>query len=528
MSLYLLAFEHMAFWLVLTAFVTAASVHVRHGVLRWLAVLPPLLILTIAAIGSGAVWQMAKANLTLAFPFEFATFFLCITLVAALGVVVRGWSRDRAGVRRAESWRVGTLAVASGAILLAHGMTFWNADMSMRQQVETLRVEAGLVASSLAPVTVPEPQNAAIVYQETMLLSQYEKRQKEWDDWSELASNQPEKLPVDDPKLLSYLRRRSTQLERVREATKLPVCNFRRDWARLSVDMLLPETQALRQIALDLRLSAFVAAAQGRKADALRDIVAMHRLADHAAQEPILVSLLVGTAIDHIAVKSLEHVLSSGGEAWTETDLRPLDDWHSRPIRMRFQSALRMEEAFGVATFCQIMNGDADARMLQSNPSSVNVLGGPVAPFYRMCFFPEEVRSHRQLMRHAQNRALAPELTAADNERWFKSEMDTSRLGVMSRLLVPALQQVFTAMHRSEAMQRLAILAIELVEYRQAHGAYPESLESLESDILLPLDPFSNAPLKMLRRDNRIILYSVGPDAIDNQAEGDDFKFTLP
>ncbi|MFO0902788.1 MAG: hypothetical protein U0939_07295 [Pirellulales bacterium] len=528
MSLFLLTIEQTAFWLFATAWATAGSVRVRHAAWRWLIALAALAPLAMATAMTAALWRLAKGNATITFPLEFATIAMVLTLFAAVAVIGRGWSRDGGGSRRAESWRMGALAIAAGAILLAHGMTFWNADLSMRQRIETLRVEAGAAASSLAPVSVPEPQNAAVVYQETMLLTQTGSPNKELDEWTTTAGENPAQLPVEDPQLLTYLKRRSEQLQRVREATQRPVCNFRRDWARLSVEMLLPETQALRGIAQDLRLSAYVAVAQGRRADALRDVVAMHRLADHASQEPILVSLLVATAIDHIAVRSLEHVLLRGAGKWTAEDLQPLDDWHAPPIRMRFQTALRMEEAFGTATFCQILNGDTDARVLESVPSNVNFLGGPAAPFYRLFFMSEEVRSYRNLMRQAQNRVLATGVTAAENERWFQAEFDASRLGLLSRLMLPALASVFKAMNRSEAMQRLATLAIALARHRQQYGAYPESLEAWDSNTMVPHDPFVNAPLRMIRRDDRLVLYSVGPDAVDNQAAGDDLKFELP
>jgi hypothetical protein len=63
----------------------------------------------------------------------------------------------------------------------------------------------------------------------------------------------------------------------------------------------------------------------------------------------------------------------------------------------------------------------------------------------------------------------------------------------------------------------MATLALRL--YRLEHGAYPESLEALAPRYLatVPADPFAlNAALRYRRKGSKYVLYSIGPDGVDN------------
>ncbi len=69
------------------------------------------------------------------------------------------------------------------------------------------------------------------------------------------------------------------------------------------------------------------------------------------------------------------------------------------------------------------------------------------------------------------------------------------------------------------ALNRLLECELALRAYYLDHGAYPSALSDLvPTDIpAVPLDPFSdNQPLKYRRVGAKYLLYSVGPDAVDN------------
>ena len=64
----------------------------------------------------------------------------------------------------------------------------------------------------------------------------------------------------------------------------------------------------------------------------------------------------------------------------------------------------------------------------------------------------------------------------------------------------------------------MAALAAE--RYRLAHDRWPESLDVLVKTGFLdavPMDPYDGKPVKIKRTADGLIVYSVGPDKIDNE-----------
>ena len=73
--------------------------------------------------------------------------------------------------------------------------------------------------------------------------------------------------------------------------------------------MLLPEVQFFRDAARILAASARYRASIGEMPAALRDVSSIMKISMHASSEPILISGLVGLAIDGIAVGVLIDIL---------------------------------------------------------------------------------------------------------------------------------------------------------------------------------------------------------------------------
>ena len=61
-------------------------------------------------------------------------------------------------------------------------------------------------------------------------------------------------------------------------------------------------------------------------------------------------------------------------------------------------------------------------------------------------------------------------------------------------------------------------LAFAASAYQADHGNYPESIEALAPQYIaaIPADPFSGKPLKLASVEGGLILYSVGPDLVDD------------
>ena len=95
-------------------------------------------------------------------------------------------------------------------------------------------------------------------------------------------------------------------------------------------------------------------------------------------------------------------------------------------------------------------------------------------------------------------------------------------------------------LRETQARLRCAIAAVAAERYRLKHEkTWPGGLEDLVKDGLLkevPKDPYDGKPLRFKRTPTGVIIYSVGPDMIDNggklgratpRAPGTDIGFEL-
>lgn len=87
--------------------------------------------------------------------------------------------------------------------------------------------------------------------------------------------------------------------------------------------------------------------------------------------------------------------------------------------------------------------------------------------------------------------------------------------------VVPRVERITTDLARgqaySQAQLRCAIAALAAERYRRAHGQWPLSLDALLPDSVakVPADPFDGQPLRMCRSEDRVVIYSIGPDGQD-------------
>ena len=103
-----------------------------------------------------------------------------------------------------------------------------------------------------------------------------------------------------------------------------------------------------------------------------------------------------------------------------------------------------------------------------------------------------------------------PEPGRGFDRAWIEKQLKLSRHSRHRSLL-----------RRTHAQTRLALLEawLTVLAYRQENGALPESMQVLAPRILpaLPLDPFElEAPLRFKAEGKRALIYSVGPDGMDD------------
>jgi len=105
---------------------------------------------------------------------------------------------------------------------------------------------------------------------------------------------------------------------------------------------------------------------------------------------------------------------------------------------------------------------------------------------------------------------------------------------VIAKLTVPSFTPIIIKYRRRAAELRATAVVLALRQYQQAEQHSPQTLQDLVPKYLseVPVDPFDGKPLRYrVRTDGRWIVYSVGPNQLDENGEqpkGDPRKYTDP
>ncbi len=89
---------------------------------------------------------------------------------------------------------------------------------------------------------------------------------------------------------------------------------------------------------------------------------------------------------------------------------------------------------------------------------------------------------------------------------------------IYSGMFLPALKHAAQKLCQLEALRNAALTALAVERYRLLHaGQTPETLTELVPDVLpeIPRDPFDGQPLRYRRLEQGYVVYSIGPDRID-------------
>ena len=275
----LLWIENLAVSLLLMALIFAVVGRLRWRWLRWALWLPVWIVLLLAyAFVAFVFFTGSREGVTGSSLFWAMSALAVCFFVGTAWLIVRGSRRDSEGLAptAAGGWPRGKLAIGLGVAVALHLMTFWNLDLSARQQVESLRAEAGALALSVAPPRVSDRDNAAILYDEAFKAMGPKAR---WPTafcgWFENKKDAEGPFGSDEPlssDLRDVVRNWSPVISLLHQAAAKPDCYFQHDYGRPSFAMRFPELNGMMAAAALLALNAQVKANDGDLATAVRDV----------------------------------------------------------------------------------------------------------------------------------------------------------------------------------------------------------------------------------------------------------------
>ena len=282
----------------------------------------------------------------------------------------------------------------------------------------------------------------------------------------------------------------------------------------------LISTQRARSVARVMSLRTRVAVAQGNSDAAVESIEANLALISAIDHQPWVVDQLVRIAIISVAMSDIEQLLNNAD--LTEEQLARLQsNLQTLDIQNSFTHSLIGERGCGYHGF----HNFAVAPPPGPPPAADPMAGGKLMR-------PADCEFYLQLMQEYVDASRQPFPKAIDDSKQIAARVQTvgqstnplERIRyVLSMQVVPATEAATVASARAQAMRNLNLAAIAAQRYRLAHGEYPADLEALGEFLnAVPLDPYDGQPLRILRREGELVLYSIGQDRRDDGGQDPD------
>lgn len=376
-------------------------------------------------------------------------------------------------------------------------------------------------ANEVLPPEVPDAQNAAVLYERAVALVKAESVDDK--DLLEYLGKLSRSFLDDsvDPDQQAEFEQRIGQevvtaaLAAIEEAQQRPNCRFNRSEG-ITSEVELPIAQDVRSLAIILNARAYLAAKEGRSHEAwemidlqLRSVEKL-RL-DPAALGPWVHFGLIGHACR--VVRRLCEIAPPNEQEYRtlETRLRDLDAIEPFIRTIDAERLLVGEPIFSLPED-QLYAWWRDVPWADSE-------GGPDALhrlFFRFVTYkPRFIADHAnylQLMRKSIHLTQSPFMPREAPARQEIHDL-TVRYPLTCRLafMVDGLK----SMHcRMAGDVRVTRAGLALLQHKQAHSAFPTTLEALGLEGLI--DPYNEEPLHYRAEGDGFIIYSVGGDLKDN------------
>jgi len=524
---------HFAFFLILTAACllwtaacVAAATRVERPLWRGLLVVAglalPILALLPWLAASGWIAFVAKMR-----PNWFGPVLTVVlsALIGGITIAIGGLGKPGgATTARAARWPVvGLFAFAILAKAVSFG-TLLILDNAVAAEARAMRVEAAAIMQAALPPAPTDAENAAILHARAGATATSAA------DLTDIHGPiLDSSFDASGPAVREIVERHAGLLDTIRRAADLPGCRFERDWTRPNLDLRVPEAHDCAQEVRILALAVRHEAAQGKTAEALADVVRIGRIGRQVGSEPVLLSYLVGVAIDATALNLLTEILPTldPDDAPLLDDPALLDLVTLAPSPSR---ALVGEEAFGLSLFADFSDGRAglqELAKLSNEPQfpmllqegSGRILAEPLAAVWRVFLLPSDIAGYRSRFRRYRQLAADRSSTWPDAKHAADELKSSYREGIVSKLITPVTDSIFHSQARALARQRAAEVLLAATRQRLASGTLPESIDTLVPDRLavVPLDPYSSKdPMRMRVAGDEMVVWSVGPDGEDD------------
>ncbi|MCS6976040.1 MAG: hypothetical protein NZM31_03385 [Gemmatales bacterium] len=311
---------------------------------------------------------------------------------------------------------------------------------------------------------------------------------------------------------------------------------------------LLPNVPKCREAVKALTARAMLKVAEGDYESAWQDLLACHRLARLLGQGSTLVEYISGLAVEQMACQA-DLVFLDSANLTSEQIKRYLGDLQALPPlsspadkfdvaeRVVCLDMLQLARRGEMGQFTALGTGTPSRKATWFERQALaNVDWEPV---FRNAneWYDRLAKALRENDRTTREKALQ-EIDAELARRrrdlsgpnivfaWLspRKNLGVAISETLMSLLTPAVLRVQKSHEKTEQTHRNLLIAFALAAYRSEHGQYPETLDALAPEYLptVPNDVFTGKPLIYRRTQQGYLLYSPGPNDLDEAGRGAD------
>lgn len=296
----------------------------------------------------------------------------------------------------------------------------------------------------------------------------------------------------------------------------------------------VPHYAPLMSLSRPLMWHGLSLAEAGKGDEALRDVRVLLRFSSACQRDPLLISLLVAITEQTQAVDLLWHVLrhqNAGEEALAAVQRELSTSWEA-PVLRAFRG--EMAAAASTARTLERAAGGDRSRILsyvKDATSDTGVARNTAFGLLPSGFFALNgahlVQSELNMLVLPLKRGgiagmLAEGPASEDKLKNLKNSPITNFDGILTAMMIPAIQGITQRSAVAEVRRRQATIACALERWHLKNKSYPESLQALVPQYLeqVPVDLPDSQPMRYRVNSNgRYVVWSVGFDRKDDQGK---------
>ena len=314
-------------------------------------------------------------------------------------------------------------------------------------------------------------------------------------------------------KLFAYQKKYPVFVKALKEFLQLPVSAVSHPISENSMlsAVLMPELSTWREAARYLAMN--ITANPTDKQQVTQNNKNLITLRSWALQDSLFLPHLVAIAIEGIRLNALENVIVSGNFTKTEIEklIGPPVDW------LKYMKFALGDEGTTFETVVKYLSS-SDITALGNEYKPVNSIKTYMPLFFRVLLMRDYRFSLRKYIEICSVPVHLPGLKKAELVILDESEMQRN-FYILSALLQPSGESMFRHESQIRNTHQMALLAVEVMEYRKQHGKLPGDLTFLPE---IPLSKWDHKPLMYAKTSDGFRIFShtdkgKKPDAEDWQ-----------